>query len=76
MVTDSMCVELGTALGLNNYDIKASLHDYRHEIFSAAHDILHKWAVTKESRVDAWQELAVALRECDMNEFVREILMQ
>ena len=74
MVSELVCVEIGTALGIDQYAIDACLHNNQRDITLAGYTILRKWAEMKENRVTAWKELADALRICELNSWVVEIL--
>ena len=76
MVSELLCVEIGTALGVDQYAIDAFLHNNQRDITTAGYKILRKWVEMKENRVIAWKELAAALRLCGLNSWVIEILQK
>ena len=76
MVSELVCVEIGTALGVDQYAIDEFLHNNQRDITLAGYKILRKWVVKKENRVIAWNELADALRQCELNSWVIEILQK
>ena len=76
MVSERMCVEIGTALGVDQYAIDAFLYNNQHDITTAGYKILRKWVEMQENRVIAWNELAAALRICELNSWVIEILQK
>ena len=74
MVLESVCVEIGTALGVDAYAIDTCLYNNQHDITSAGYNILRKWVIMQENRVIAWNELVAALRQCELNSWVIDIL--
>ena len=76
MVSDSICIKLGTALGLEAHEIQTHLYNHQRDISSAAYYTLRNWVDNKEDRFEACQELATALTKCQMSKCVRDILMK
>ena len=49
MVSELVCVEIGTALGVDQYAIDACLHNNQRDITFAGYTILRKWFVMQKN---------------------------
>ena len=66
--------ELGLNLRIPRYEISTTKRDNRDDFTMANYAMLNKWFERKSDMNDAWEELEKALRKCELNQIVAEVL--